>query len=586
MNLDSKIELIRDSVMDNNSLSVLDENTERFEEILSDISLEAERISGLPMPKVSVSGTVTKRSPKVNYQELLKHDGDDFIINLYRRLLNREPDEAGFLYYKNLLESQTMCKDELIAVLGLSQEACARDVVILGLKVKKVDANLLLRFDGEEFIEKSFLWLLGRKPDTNGKKAYMDALANGAYKEQILYGISKSAECQKRNTQVVGLKKKYLKASFRSKLVRIPVIGKALKKLYGRRKATKSELIALKKTVDVQNNRIDTLVKQLANTDRLFELQKNQVVEAEKIIGQISQNIQNNNVLIEKHDKALDSYTLEDKILLQNLAMEMSKLSVRVNSLGTGTSSNQERTDGGAANVVSTSVSSTGTDDSTYNAIDYFDFENHFRGSREHIKEVQKIYLKYFEGRKNVLDLGCGRGEFTEMLLENNVGVTGVDIYEPYVEFMKMQKLPAVCDGAAEYLRKMDKVDGIFLGQVVEHIPVQSIIEICNLAYEKLEEGAYLIMETPNPMSLAIFTECFYMDPSHKRPVHPKTLQYLAQKAGFESVEILFTDSSRLPYKIPKLDSQAGNVTEFNEAMERVENLLYGSQDYAIIARK
>lgn len=224
-----------------------------------------------------------------------------------------------------------------------------------------------------------------------------------------------------------------------------------------------------------------------------------------------------------------------------------------------------------------------GSKDSYY-AIDYFDFENKFRGDRAHIKEVQSIYLPYFEGRKNVLDLGCGRGEFTELLIENGIGVTGVDSYFPYVQLMKELGLPVAYDDAIGYLKNQNKVDGIFMGQVVEHMPVEKVIEICHLAYEKLGEGDYLIMETPNPASLAIYTHAFYLDPSHNKPVHPFLLKYIAEKAGFTNTKILYTDSSRLPFSIPEINSDDEAYSDFNNAMRMVSNELYGSQDYALIA--
>ena len=76
------------------------------------------------------------------------------------------------------------------------------------------------------------------------------------------------------------------------------------------------------------------------------------------------------------------------------------------------------------------------------------------------------------------------------------------------------------------------------------------------------------------------------MDPSHQKPVHPFTLKYIAEKAGFSQVDILYTDSSRLPFSIPKIKEDEPDFEKFNEAMQRVSELLYGSQDYAVIARK
>ncbi len=219
---------------------------------------------------------------------------------------------------------------------------------------------------------------------------------------------------------------------------------------------------------------------------------------------------------------------------------------------------------------------------SEYDCIDYFDFENHFRGSIEGIKRAQMIYLPYFKGKQHVVDIGCGRGEFLSLMQESGIPAQGVDIYSPYVEYCRMKGLSAVCQDGAAYLEACPEVDGIFLGQVVEHMKTGEIIRICELAYDKLPEGGCLVMETPNPTTLAIYTNAFYLDPSHAKPVHPQTLRYLLEKAGFRKVEILFTPASRPSESIPALDIPGAE--EFNQAMHKVSELLYGSQDYAVIA--
>ena len=225
--------------------------------------------------------------------------------------------------------------------------------------------------------------------------------------------------------------------------------------------------------------------------------------------------------------------------------------------------------------------------ESEYSCVDYFDFENHFRGPRENIKELQKQYLKYFIGKSNVLDLGCGRGEFLELLKESNIDATGVECYPEFAEYCKMRELNVVEDDALAYLEKQQAVGGIFAGQLIEHLKFNQIVQLCELAYEKLEEGAYIIMETPNPMSLAIYTHAFYMDPSHNKPIHPLTMEYFMRKVGFNDVEILFTESSRYPMEIPKLSGESiENIEAFNKSMEEVSRTLFGSQDYAIIGRK
>ena len=227
--------------------------------------------------------------------------------------------------------------------------------------------------------------------------------------------------------------------------------------------------------------------------------------------------------------------------------------------------------------------------DDKYREIDYFDFENHFRGSRELIKERQSIYLPYFEGCHNVVDLGCGRGEFLELMGEHNIPTKGVDTYEEYVELCRQRGYSAEHNDAVSYLEKCEdeSIDGIFLGQVVEHLELSYLIYLCELTYKKAKPGAHVIMETPNPMCLAIFSAAFYVDPSHNKPVHPLLLQYLMEKAGFKQTEILFTEPSKVPTHIPDLHIEGiGNLDEFNDAMKSVNNMLFGSQDYAIIATR
>jgi O-antigen chain-terminating methyltransferase len=222
----------------------------------------------------------------------------------------------------------------------------------------------------------------------------------------------------------------------------------------------------------------------------------------------------------------------------------------------------------------------------TYDTIEYFDFENHFRGSVEQIKEAQRQYLPYFRGKHHVLDLGCGRGEFLSLMQEEHIPAEGVDLYEPYADYCTMQGLQAACGDGIAYLQEMEQVDGIFVGQVVEHLTPEQILTLCRVAYEKLEEGGCIVIETPNPTSLSIYTNAFYIDPSHVKPVHPLTMEYYLEKTGFSKMELLYPESSKPAQKIPELVCPGENVAEFNAAVQEVARMLYGSQDYAVIAYK
>lgn len=224
-----------------------------------------------------------------------------------------------------------------------------------------------------------------------------------------------------------------------------------------------------------------------------------------------------------------------------------------------------------------------------YCGIDYFDFENHFRGSRQEIKRRQSVYIPYYKDKNIVLDLGCGRGEFLELLNENGITGIGVDNYEEFIEFCRAKGLHVVCEEVIQYLmsRENDSVGGVFAAHIIEHLTKDQLLKVVHLSYQKLKQGGYMIMETPNPMCLSTYTNSFYIDPSHQKPVHPKMMEYLLQREGFCNIEILFTEASKNRYRLPQLASgYIDNLDEFNKGIDVVSDLLFGSEDYAVIAQK
>ena len=223
-----------------------------------------------------------------------------------------------------------------------------------------------------------------------------------------------------------------------------------------------------------------------------------------------------------------------------------------------------------------------------YQELDYFKFQNAFRGTRALIKERQKMYVPYFKNQKeSVLDIGCGRGEFLQLMRENGIAALGVDLYPEYVVEGELNDLDVRQGDGIEYLEQAGQTfGGIFVGQVIEHISFEQLVHLCRLAYQKLDPGAFLIMETPNPMSLSIFTSSFYIDPTHNKPVHPLTLEYVLREVGFTDVQTVYTDCSR-PEQLPMIEGDGiKNLEEVNRAIGRVSDMLYGSQDYAVIAKK
>ncbi len=224
-----------------------------------------------------------------------------------------------------------------------------------------------------------------------------------------------------------------------------------------------------------------------------------------------------------------------------------------------------------------------------YSQIDYFHFENEFRGKRERIKTTLQDYIEYFRGCGQVIDLGSGRGEFLDLLRENNIGGVGVEPYLPFVDYCRNRGLNVIQTDALSFIKEQpDKsLDGIIGIQMIEHISTDYLISLCNECYRALDYGRKLIFETPNPTSVSTFLNSFYLDPSHNKPIHPKFIEYLLRKAGFSKVEIVYTEQSRVNYRLPLLDSEgAVNLAEFNDGINFITDILFGSQDYFVAAEK
>ncbi len=224
-----------------------------------------------------------------------------------------------------------------------------------------------------------------------------------------------------------------------------------------------------------------------------------------------------------------------------------------------------------------------------YDIVDYENFENHFRGTKEEIRAKQEEYLPYIKKGSSVIDLGSGRGEFLELLKENGFDACGVERYEKFATETANRGLNVVQADAIEYIKQLENesVGTITAFQVAEHLDTVQLLELIITAYEKLEKGGVLIMETPNPRCLSIYTNSFYLDSTHTKPIHPKAMEYYAEVAGFSHVSTLYTKSSRVPYELPLIPEGTFDDTQkYNNGISLLSDLIWGSQDYALIAKK
>jgi len=221
----------------------------------------------------------------------------------------------------------------------------------------------------------------------------------------------------------------------------------------------------------------------------------------------------------------------------------------------------------------------------------YVGFEDAFRGSSEDIHRRVSEYLPIFEGARDVLDIGCGRGEFLVLLREHGISARGIDINGAMVDVCRQQRLDASEADALAYLRAQPdgSLGGLFAAQVIEHLEPRYLTALLGVAFDKLRPGAPIVLETINPACWFAFFESYIRDITHVRPIHPDTLKYLLIASGFQHVDIRY----RAPYpehdKLQPIAPSASlghAVDTLNDNVERINRLLFTWLDYAAIGHR
>jgi len=217
----------------------------------------------------------------------------------------------------------------------------------------------------------------------------------------------------------------------------------------------------------------------------------------------------------------------------------------------------------------------------------YAGFENRYRGSEQEIKKQQASYVSYFKKGGKVLDLGCGRGEFIEILEENGIEAEGIDINGQMIEICRDKGLN--CQ-KADILKKLAEYEdgtlgGIFSSQVIEHLSPSYLRRVIELAYFKLSPASHIVLETINSASVFSLVQIYFLDLSHQKPVHPQTLKFLLESTGFEKVEIKYS----FPLEKEKLQDLPGSdefTSILNQNIDNLNKLLYAPPNYAAIGLK
>lgn len=215
-------------------------------------------------------------------------------------------------------------------------------------------------------------------------------------------------------------------------------------------------------------------------------------------------------------------------------------------------------------------------DDGFYRA-----FEDRYRGSRELITQRLEAYLPFLAPLKELyrdyptLDLGCGRGEWLELLIREGYAPSGVDLDDGMLEACRMLELPARKDDALSSLQKLpdNSLVAVTGFHIAEHVPFSVLQQLVAEALRVLRPAGLLILETPNAECVVVGTNSFYLDPTHERPLPNLLLSFLTEHSGFFRSKVVRLQET------PEILDESAKVG--------IREVLSGtSPDYAVVAQK
>ena len=210
----------------------------------------------------------------------------------------------------------------------------------------------------------------------------------------------------------------------------------------------------------------------------------------------------------------------------------------------------------------------------------YRAFEDKYRGSRELIRSRLHVYLPFITPLKDVypdaemVDLGCGRGEWLELIDEKSISGQGVDIDDGMLAACHELGLSAEKGDALSYLKSLPDESKVVISgfHIAEHLLFEDLQLLVAESLRVLKPAGLLILETPNPENIVVGTSEFYLDPTHQRPIPPQLLAFLPEYYGFEKVKILRLQDAPEKTTVNKLSL----LTVLNGV----------SPDYAVVAQK
>ena len=445
--------------------------------------------------------------------------------------------------------------------------------------------NDLLKYHDHIFIWNAYRAILKREPDEEGLRGLLEKLSSGRLnKIDALASLRFSPEGKRKNVRIDGLARP---AAVR-KLYRVPVLGYLLEMIVAVlrlpvmiRSQRQFESYSIS-----QAERLADYINQLGHTNfRAAETFSRQVSESlSRKLEQISEEhrqaserqreeqrklaeLQQQQAALQ-HQQVINLWREQREIIghLSKLRDELTARLVQFNKTS--------KTEASHPSDEKVSINESRLDDLLAS------FTESFRGSREEIKEGLRFYLPFLKSAgisRDVLDVGCGRGEWLELLKEEGIEVRGLEINLKLAAQTCNRGLEVIELDALSYLRGQppESLNAVTGFHVIEHLSFETFVELLDEIKRTLRPNGLVIFETPNPKNLVVGACNFYSDPTHLKPLFPETIQFIMSNRGFQD--------TRVEYLNPSPGSPFKDGSEISRALD---SWFYSPRDFTVIGHK
>ncbi len=524
-----------------------------------------------PTATAPANGNSKQHAKHYHVNDLLGLHGEDFVRNAYRALLNREPDEAGVAHHIEQLASGRFNKIDVLSSLHSSHEGSKSQVTLSGLTLP-VTVRRLGRIPVIGYFVRLFV-AIARLPrliqHQNRYEFYNWSQQQRISAQQAQHHQELSETLQQISAQILEIMQRAAQQQQANELSLRQYSELALRQY-------EDLLVKYNEFASATEARLAANVESSLKLQEQISSQTEQLLHLQHLLHQLQQIANDQKAETQKGLDDQQQISSQLRSDLQPLMQQQQKTNVELLM--------QERRltvllQEVSRNTPNLAEVATNEEDHLHDSL-YASFEDEFRGPREEVSRRLQVYLPFLKEAKitgGVLDIGCGRGEWLQLVKAEGIDAQGVDRNRVFIEQCRAAGLNVVENDALIHLRSLpdESLNAVTIFHLVEHLPLETLINIVDEIVRILKHDGLLIIETPNPENLIVGSHTFYVDPTHRNPIPSQTLQFLLEARGLCNPEVL----KLRPRDEVKLEEDSELVTRFNE-------YFYSAPDYGIVARK